>query len=178
MSPSPKSLSVIAILALCTAPALAQDAILSPGDHNFTLYKEVAGWTIYRDQDRGSCLIEGIDSNGTVVQMGLTSDRGVGYMGVFTKEDVGLKSGKQDAYVSLNGTLYAGQVESMKRNLSNGYQGAYFVTDSAQFVHDLEWGKSMLAFADKAGTNKGVLVDLTGTHKAITAARACNKSMM
>ena len=47
-----KALPAVALIAMTAAPALAQDAaVLSPGNHEFTLYEKVSGWTIYRDMD-------------------------------------------------------------------------------------------------------------------------------
>ena len=51
----------------------------------FERYGEVEGWKVFIDNEKKSCLIEAVDGAENVVQMGLTEDRGVGYVGVFTQ---------------------------------------------------------------------------------------------
>ena len=67
--------------------------------------KDIEGWTIYANKTRGDCLIVhdyGQDAAGAV-QMGVTpNDQEVGYLGVFTKADIGIQSGNQTPiYVSM-----------------------------------------------------------------------------
>ena len=51
----------------------------------FTNYGQAEGWNVFVDVEKMSCLIEKSDDAGNVVQMGLTTDRSVAYVGVFTK---------------------------------------------------------------------------------------------
>lgn len=167
---------LVAATTICLASqALAQDGILPEAGTKYTPYKHVAGWNIYQNDTRKSCMIEGMDENKNVVQMGLTADRNVGYLGVFTQEDIDIGAGKHEITVLIGDNMYVGEAKSVRKNLKNGYRGAYFLTGSRQFLEDLQKAKVMLAFADQNG--EGVLVNLQGTHKAIEAAKACQKEM-
>ena len=76
----------------------ASDVLVRYGD-------DVEGWTVYANQTRGDCLIVheyGPDATGAV-QMGVTANQEVGYLGVFTKRDIGLQSGtKSQIFVSID----------------------------------------------------------------------------
>src|SRR6187399_1831276 len=73
---------------------LASDVLVRYGD-------DVEGWTVYANKTRGDCLIVHSFGPGSV-QMGVTANQEIGYLGVFTKEDIGLENGaKSEIYVSL-----------------------------------------------------------------------------
>ena len=75
----------------------------------FMKYGEVEGWKVFADTEKGSCLIEKIDEVGNVVQMGLTEDRGVGYVGVFTLAETGIKKDDKAAVaIAIGENLYIG----------------------------------------------------------------------
>ena len=62
---------------------------------------EVENWTVYENQTRGDCLIVR-DYGASSVQMGVTADQQVGYLGVFSKDDIGLQNGtKSEVFVSI-----------------------------------------------------------------------------
>src|SRR5689334_10228769 len=81
-------------------------------------YGEVGGWTIYQNQTRGDCLI--VRSFGpSSVQMGVTANQDVGYLGVFTKEDIGLQNGtKSQVFISIDGRHYGGEATSTSGELT------------------------------------------------------------
>lgn len=167
----------LAIAVTGASAAVAQQGVLAPGDDVFVEYGKVGGWTIYGDQDRGTCLIEGVDDNGNVVQMGLTDQAGVGYLGVFTRQDVRIKDGAlRDVTIVVNDHIYRGTAQEMKRNVSDGYQGGYVLVDNPDFLRDLQEGLFLTAWPE-ANDGGGVVVDLKGSHKAITEAIACNDKM-
>ncbi len=149
--------------------------VLSPGDADFTKEGVVGPWTIYGDHDRGTCLIEGIDPDGFVVQMGLTADHGYGYLGVFSKDHFKVQSGAvQKITIKVNGNLYSGEMAEMKRNAADGYKGGYVVSDSPNFAMDIQKGYTLTAMPEDG---QAVVISLDGTHDAIEAAKACNKKM-
>lgn len=87
----------------------------------FLRYGEVEGWKVFVDQDKKSCLIEAVDDVENVVQMGLTEDRGVGYVGVFTKAKTDIKRGDTEAVAILLGdNIYIGEATGMKGNITKG----------------------------------------------------------
>jgi hypothetical protein len=74
------------------------------------------------------------------VQMGVTANQEVGYLGVFTKADIGLKNGNtSDIFVSIDGNLFKGVATSTSGELKGGYSGGYILTDDPI----LGWARSM-----------------------------------
>lgn len=137
----------------------------------FTSYGAVEGWDVYVDTAKGTCLIERADESG-VVQMGLTADHSVGYLGVFTKTDIGIKTGeKSDIFVDIDGTLYSSTSTGMNGNITAGYQGGYILADNPQFISDLAKKYTMTVFPETVGA---FVVDLKGTYKAMEMGRKCN----
>lgn len=161
-------LTLGAALGLMTASAGWADTFLK--------YGEVEGWKVFIDQDKKSCLIEAVDDAENVVQMGLTEDRGVGYVGVFTKAKTDIKSGEKEAVAILLGdNLYVGEATGMKGNITKGYSGGYVLSDDPQFADDIARKEVMLVFPEK---EFAFTVDLTGTYKAMEMARKCNAEQL
>jgi hypothetical protein len=141
----------------------------------FTKYGDVEGWKVFVDTEKKSCLIEKIDDVGNVVQMGLTADRGVGYVGIFTLADTDIKKDdKQGVAIAIGDNLYIGQVTGMRGNITKGYSGGYVLSDDPQFVTDIAQQYEMVVFPEQEWA---FVVDLTGTKKAIELARECNASL-
>ncbi|PCJ09348.1 MAG: hypothetical protein COB16_03975 [Rhodobacteraceae bacterium] len=166
-----KSLAAVAaVLSISATSAFSASAVL-PGDGTFTKYGEVEGWTVYVDVDRKSCLIERMDDQSNVVQMGLTSDHKLGYLGVFSKT-ADLSSGrKEDVFVDLDGVMYSSKATKMKKNITEGYTGGYILANNPQFIEDLAKKYTMTVFPKK---EQSFVVDLAGTYKAMELARTCN----
>ncbi|WP_299985498.1 hypothetical protein [uncultured Ruegeria sp.] len=142
----------------------------------FLKFGEVEGWKVFIDQDKKSCLIEAVDDDENVVQMGLTEDRGVGYVGVFTKAETNIKKGEKEAVAILIGdNIYVGEATGMKGNITKGYTGGYVLSDDPQFADDLAKKKVMIVFPEK---EFAFTVDLTGTYKAMEMARKCNEEQL
>lgn len=165
---------------LSTAVAMMATAasaeVLSPGTDTFAEVAKEGPWTIYADANRRSCLIEGIGAEGTVVQMGLISDKTLGYVGVFTPADVGIKGDTaQDITIEVNGHAYSGKAQMREHGVSEGYQGGYFLANNPQFIADMMAGQKMIAFSNETG--KGVEIDLSGSARAIEAAASCTQQL-
>ncbi len=143
----------------------ASDVLVRYGD-------DVEGWTVYANQTRGDCLIVRQDGP-SAVQMGVTANQEVGYLGVFTKVDIGLKSGNtSEIFVSLDGHLYKGVATSTSGELKGGYSGGYILTDDPKFKRDVAKKYNMTVFPDTKGA---FVVDLKGTFKAMAVGRKCLK---
>ena len=143
----------------------ASDVLVRYGD-------DIEGWTVYANQTRGDCLIVhnyGPDATGAV-QMGVTpNDQEVGYLGVFTKKDIGIKPGTESQiFVSIDGKLYSG--ESTTADAKGGYSGGYILTDDPNFKRDVAKQYEMIVFPETKGT---FVVDLKGTYKAMAMGRKC-----
>lgn len=165
--------SKAALLALALsllAPPLLADA------GKFEGYGSVEGWSVFVDHDKKSCLIEAIDADENVVQMGLTKDRGVGYLGVFTKADIAIeKDQKELVAVLLGENLYIGEATGMRGNITEGYSGGYILSDDPQLVEDIAQQYSMVVFPE---TSFAFEINLAGTKKAIEMARECNAKQL
>lgn len=152
------------------APPLLADA------GKFEGYGSVEGWSVFVDHDKKSCLIEAIDADENVVQMGLTKDRGVGYLGVFTKADIAIEKDKKELVAVLLGeNLYIGEVTGMRGNITEGYSGGYILSDDPQLVEDIAQQYAMVVFPE---TSFAFEINLAGTKKAIEMARECNAKQL
>lgn len=164
-------ISAAACTVLSATLAFAQDPI-PPGDGEFLKYGEVEGWKVIVDVDRSSCLIEKSDESG-VVQMGLTPDQSLGYLGVFSKNASGVKKGsKEEIFVVIDGQVYASEATGMKGNITKGYSGGYILANNPSFIEALAKGHTMVVFPETEAT---FIVDLAGTYKAMEMGRKCNK---
>lgn len=157
----------------CAAMACISAAFAtSASAQNFLKYGEIEGWKIFVDQEKKSCLVESIDVNENVVQMGLTKDRGIGYLGVFTKGETSVTRGEKNEIIILIGdNLYAGEATGMRGNITKGYSGGYILSDDPQFATDIAQQYEMVVFPQ---TEDAFIIDLSGTKKALEMARECN----
>jgi hypothetical protein len=143
----------------------ASDVLVRYGD-------DIEGWTVYADQTRGDCLIVREYGPGSV-QMGVTANQDVGYLGVFTKEDIGLQNGNKSAInVSIDGRLFSGVATSTNGELKGGYSGGYILTDDPKFKRAVAKRYKMTVFPE---TRAAFVVDLKGTYKAMAKGRKCLK---
>ena len=139
----------------------ATDVLVRYGD-------DIEGWTIYTNQTRGNCLIVRQDGP-SAVQMGVTANQEVGYLGVFTKVDIGLKSGTQSQiFVSIDGNVYGGVATTT--DAKGGYSGGYILTDDPNFKRDVAKKYTMIVFPETKGAFE---VDLKGTFRAMAKGRKC-----
>ena len=158
------------------ATALATLATSAAAEDKFLKYGDVEGWNVYIDQEKKTCLIEAIDAEENVVQMGLTADRAFGYLGVFTKGETTIKAGETEAVAILIGdNMYIGEAMGMRGNITKGYSGGYVVSDDPQLAEDIAQQYEMVVFPEK---EHGFVVDLTGTKKAMEMARECNEKQI
>ncbi|WP_424972911.1 hypothetical protein [Dinoroseobacter sp. S76] len=170
-----RSLALAAAL-VCAAPLVqAQSDILPAPGTEFTAYGMVEGWSIFVNEDRKTCMIERVDAAENVVQMGLTVDRSFGYLGVFTKQETALKDGEETVAVLIGENLYVGTGRTVTSGLPDGYEGGYIISDDPQFLADIMQQYEMIVLPT---TEYAFVVDLTGTMKAIEAARACNDAQL
>ncbi|MBA8840936.1 hypothetical protein [Ochrobactrum sp. RH2CCR150] len=158
-------------LAFSWATAIcAQENPLPKASDTLVKYGEdVKGWTIYANKTRGDCLIVSTFGPGAV-QMGVAADKSVGYLGVFTKLDIGVQNGNKRIFVALDNHLYEGVVTTTAGQLKGGYSGGYILTDDPTFKRDVAKKYTMTVFPETQGA---FVVDLEGTFKAMAAGRKC-----
>ena len=156
--------------ALSSVTAYAQSPLPKASDVLVRYGDDVEGWTVYENQTRGDCLIVRSDGPSSV-QMGVTANEEIGYLGVFTKEDIGLQDGtKSEIFVSIGGHLYGGVATSTSGELKDGYSGGYILTDNPDFKRDVAKKYEMIVFPETKGA---FVVDLKGTYKAMAVGRKC-----
>ena len=162
------TLVAAASVALSSAmPAFADNPLPKASDV-LVKYADVGDWTVYTNQTRGDCLIVRQDGP-NAVQMGVTANQDVGYLGVFTKLDIGLQSGAQSQiFVSIDGHLYSGV--ATQTGGKGGYSGGYILADDPNFKRDVAKKYTMTVFPQTKGE---FVVDLEGTFKAMAAGRKC-----
>jgi hypothetical protein len=159
-------------VALSSAMAAYAQNPLPDASDVLVKYAEVGGWTVYANQTRGDCLIVKSFGPGSV-QMGVTANQDVGYLGVFTKEDIGLQNGTESKiFISIDGNLYGGVSTSTSGELTRGYSGGYIFTNDPNFKRDVAKKYKMIVFPETKGA---FVVDLKGTYKAMATGRKCLK---
>ncbi|MCV6585392.1 MAG: hypothetical protein OIF47_07640 [Marinibacterium sp.] len=168
-------LSALVVAGVTASAAFASDAVLPSQDSVFEKWGDAEGWTVFVDTTRKSCLIERTDDNANVVQMGLTADHSLGYLGVFTKADIDLKGSNEQIIVALGDNIYAGEAHKKTKHLADGYKGGYLLTDSPEFVEDVMKQHVMIVFPEK---EFAFAINLDGTFKAIEAATKCNEEQL
>ena len=160
MMPNFRTLIVAALVALSSTIAahaqtqnplpLATDVLVRYGD-------DIEGWTIYANKTRGDCLIVRSDGPSSV-QMGVTANQEVGYLGVFTKEDIGLQNGTQSkVFISIDGRHYGGAATSTSGELTRGYSGGYILSDDPNLKRDLAKRYKMTVFPETKAAFVGAL---------------------
>ena len=161
---------------LAAAAVITTALTTAASAETYEKYGEIEGWNVFIDVEKKSCLIEAVDDAENVVQMGLTEDRSVGYLGVFTKAETNIKKGETEAVAILIGeNIYLGEATGMRGNITEGYSGGYVTSDNPMFVKDIEQQYEMIVFPEKDYT---FIVDLAGTKKAIEMARECNEKLL
>ncbi|RWO29515.1 hypothetical protein [Mesorhizobium sp.] len=170
-----KFMTLIAATSVALSSAMAayaqdQNPLPKASDVLVRQGNDIEGWTVYANQTRGDCLIVRQDGP-SAVQMGVTANQEVGYLGVFTKEDIGLQNGKtSDIFVSIDGQLFKGVATSTSGELKGGYSGGYILTDDPKFKRAVAKRYKMTVFPETKGA---FVVDLKGTYKAMAMGRKC-----
>lgn len=135
-------------------------------------YGAIGGWSVHADTEKKSCMVEAKDDFDNQVQMGLTRDRGVAYIGVFTKAKTVIQRGSKSALAVLIGdNIYMGEATGLRGDIKRGYSGGYVLTDDPQVFDDIANAYTMTVFPEK---EYAFIVDLSGTKKALELARKCN----
>ena len=156
-------------LSLATTVQAQQNPLPLSTDTLVRYGADIEGWTVYANKTRGDCLIVSSFGPGSV-QMGVAADQAVGYLGVFTQVDIGIKTGASEIFVDIGGHLYNGVATTTTGQLKGGYSGGYILTDNPAFKRDVAKKYTMTVFPQTPGA---FVVDLTGTYKAMAAGRKC-----
>ena len=157
-------------VAFIASTAVFADNPLPKDNENIVRYGQAEGWTVYANNTRRNCYIARVDGP-NAVQMGITADRDIGYLGVFTKNKTAIRNdSKTEIFVSIGDKIYAGVATGMKGKIQGGFSGGYFLADSPEFKQALAKQYTMTVFPE---TDGAFIVDLKGTYKAMEMGRKC-----
>jgi hypothetical protein len=163
-----------ALVAFSLGLQAKEDSPIPKSSDMFTVYGTVGDWIVYADADTKTCLVERVDDEGNVMQMGVTKDRDAAYVGIFTLGDIDVKK-KQAIAVAVDGQVFFGEAYGMKsKKLQGDYAGGYILTDNPELITAIAEGRELIAFPEEP---VAYVVDLTGTKLAIEEARKCNAEM-
>lgn len=157
--------------AVMVGAAIAASTAFGASADTFKSYGSVGHWNVFVDETKGSCVIETRQTEGLIVQMGLTKNKDLGYLGVFTQDPTDFKKGdKRELIIDLDGDVYTAESTAMKGNITPGYSGAYILANNPNFIADVA-NKQTLKAVD---TERVFTLDLTGTKKAMMMGSECN----
>jgi len=164
----------LALLGALTAPVYAQSAqeVLPLSTDKIETDRTFGKWAILRNETRGHCLGTKADDSG-VVQMGITADETLGYVGVFVKPEV--DPGKSnDVAVLVGGEVFVGESSGPVAHLGDGWHGGYILADNPDFRKAIEASNEMDVFPDQPFA---VRLNIKGADKAIYEIAKCSREM-
>jgi len=168
------SLAITAALPALVMPAYAQSAadVLPKSSDDIEKYRTFKKWAIMQNNTRGHCLGTKSDESG-VLQIGMTADESMGYVGVFVKEDVAAGASNAVA-IEVGGQTYTGETSGPVGNLGGGWHGGYVLSNNKDFRRALEKNDTMTAFPDQPFAVK---LNIEGANNAIYEILKCSREM-
>lgn len=166
--------SLALAFAAFAAPVSAQtpQEVLPLTTDTISQFRTWRNWQVLRNETRGHCLATRSDESG-VIQMGLTKDESLGYIGAFVQEEI--PPGESNNIVILIGDeAFIGETSGPIGNLGGGWHGGYVLSNNQQFRRAVERNNTMTAFPDQPWA---VEMNITGANNAIFEIRRCNESM-
>lgn len=167
------SLAILAAPVL-TTPAAAQSAqdVLPLTTDEISKFRTWDKWQILRNETRGHCLGTKSDESG-VLQMGVTADETMGYVGVFVKPDV--EPGESNAIViSVGDETFTGETSGPVGGLGDGWHGGYVLANNQNFRKAIESNDTMTAFPDQPWA---VQLNIKGANNAIYEIAKCSQEL-
>ncbi|MEM9497058.1 MAG: hypothetical protein AAGA28_03975 [Pseudomonadota bacterium] len=168
------SLAVVTAMTAFTTPASAQSAqdVLPLTTDDIEKARTWGKWQILRNKTRGHCLGTKSDDSG-VVQMGVTADETMGYVGVFVKQDV--EAGESDEIViEVGGETFVGESSGPVGGLGDGWHGGYVLANNQNFRKAIEASDTMVAFPDAP---YAVVLNIAGSGDAIYEIAKCSREL-
>ena len=162
--------SCATIIAIWGSCALASDQdVLPTGKDSIEVYRNAAGWTVFKNHTRQSCFFSRSGKGKSIIQMGVTKNQEFGYVGAFVK-DAGLESGAKDIAVIVNGNVYRGEPSSV----AGGYRGGYILVNNFAFINDIKASRELIAFPNSP---HAVKLSLRGAESALHETRECMREL-
>ncbi len=158
--------SVAAVVALAGTAAMAQET--------YTKFGEAGGWSVWKINETGGCMIETTEANGTVVQMGVGAEGNTfGYLAFFAQSGVTLADGAtRDIAIDVDGDTFKAKAKGVSSGSSTpGWSGGRVLFDNPLLVSDLSAGKTLTVIQEEGiGSFQ---IPLTGTAAAMEKGREC-----
>lgn len=156
-----------------TSALAADDFVLPTTMDEIETFRNVSGWTVYQDKTSQSCFFsKGTEDGTALVQMGLTKNDMLAYMGLFSK-DAGPDMAAEDIVIVINENVYAGMVNNVQQT-ANGYHGGYVVGFTGELRKDLNNAEEIVGFPDAPYT---VTINMDGVQNAIFETRKCMEDL-
>lgn len=163
--------AAISFTAIETKAQTAQEVLPLTTDE-LEMYRSWNKWQIFSNKTRGHCLGTKSDDSG-VLQMGVTADETMGYVGVFVKPEVA--PGDTNAVaVKVGEEIFVGETSGPVGNLGDGWHGGYVLANNKNFRKAIEANDTMTAFPDQPYS---VELNIKGANNAIYEISQCSKEL-
>ncbi|MBC7131476.1 MAG: hypothetical protein H5U16_00030 [Roseovarius sp.] len=138
-------------------------------------FRSWENWTILRNNTRGHCFGTK-SSDRAILQMGVTGDGEMGYVGVFVKDE-GIPRGDErpeNVAILLGERAFVGGIAELVQAPSAGWFGGYVLSGDRDFRRAIEANDVMVVFPD---TPYVVMADIRGANNAIFEIAKCSDEM-
>lgn len=163
------AVSAVSVSSFFVAPATAADTdVLPVTSDDIQFYRTASGWIVYKNVTRESCFATKKDDT-QAIQMGLTSNKNVGYLGGFSTE-YSPDNGAQFVKFEVDGRPFTGTAVDVSSPLNEGFEGAYVLVNNPNFVDSVRYSYEMSVHLEKS-TN--VVMNTSGAYYAIYEAEQC-----
>lgn len=161
--------------AMVLASAASAQDIVPTGDETFAKWGDSAGWSIYIDEPRKSCLMQKFNGTDAIVQIGLSENKKLAYLGVFGKVEPAVRETHKNArtVIMIDDAQFEGKLRRFNKSDAE-FHGAYVTTK------DMDLAENVIASAQTAreaivlsDSQLDFSVDLTGSAEALNAAKQC-----
>jgi len=168
------ALTAMTALPVLATPAMAQSAqeVLPLSTDDVVEERSWKKWTILRNNTRGHCFGTKSDASG-VLQMGVTADETMGYVGVFVKADVP-EGETNNVRILLGDQTFVGEASGPVQHLGDGWHGGYVLANNKDFRRAIEANDVMTVFPDMP---YAAVIDIKGANNAIFEIAKCSGMM-
>ncbi|MEM6577742.1 MAG: hypothetical protein AAF678_04565 [Pseudomonadota bacterium] len=155
------------------APASAQSAqdVLPLTTDKLEKARTWDKWTITRNLTRGHCIGTKADDSGTL-QMGVTADETMGYVGVFVPGEV--DPGIKELVIEVGEQTFTGTSSGPVGNLGTDLNGGYVLANNQNFRKAIEANEFMTVYPDTASA---VQLNIKGANAAIFEIAKCSQKL-
>ena len=157
------------MLAACAFGVTLSGAALA---EDYQALAKVESWTITRGVEQGGCMMQKVNADGYLVQIGKTAaGHDFGRLAVYTsdKDAYVLEGESKDVTFDLDGERFFGK--ATMEAAGGGYRGGYAEANNRAFGEALARKYVLTINPD---SKNAIIIDLKGTFKAMEAVRECD----